>query len=65
MPNEWFLVYLTIATLYGYVMYKMGQTNGYFALVTVLIDAKIIKSHDAMQEQIQKYWDSKQEDEEG
>lgn len=62
MPNEWFLVYLAIATIYGYVMYNMGKTTGASALAFALIDAGIVKSQDDLGDRINAYYQSREED---
>jgi len=62
MPNEWFLVYLLIATLYGYVMYKMGQNNASLALTHALVDCDIIKSQEDMQEKIYAHYEKKEQE---
>lgn len=62
MPNEWFFVYLLVATLYGYVMHKMGQTSGALALITVMVDSGIIKSQDSMNDKINEYYAAKEQE---
>lgn len=63
MPNEWFLVYLAIATIYGYVMYQMGKTTGASALAFALIDSKIVNSADDMNQRINEFYESKEKEE--
>jgi hypothetical protein len=62
MPNEWFLVYLTIATIYGWLMYRMGRTAGIQMIVQELVNVGLVKSFDAMNEKIDDYYASKQEE---
>lgn len=62
MPNEWFFVYLSVTTIYGYVMYKMGQTSGASCFVNALIDSGIVKSADDLANRINAFYSSKEED---
>jgi hypothetical protein len=61
MPNEWFLVYLAIATVYGIVMYRMGRNAGFAMLIQELVNVGIVKSAEKLDEIIDAHYAAKEE----